>query len=152
MYATLNQHQPSTLISNTIKNPYNNGHYLAIMISSGKMTDDSTMNIVVENKVKPVIVNDEKIGKARNYVVDEAAPQNPLVAKKETTTKKGKEKEDTQVLKPILQSHPHYLYRLKKKVDEGKYHKFYSMLNKLLANVSLVEDFDQMLGYMKFMR
>ena len=39
-----------------------------------------------------------------------------------------------------------------KKTEDGKYHRFITMLNKLSINVLLIEALEQMHGYAKFMK
>ncbi|XP_015165371.1 uncharacterized protein [Solanum tuberosum] len=47
---------------------------------------------------------------------------------------------------------PHFPQRLKKKVEDGKFAKFITMLRQLSLNIPLVEALKQMSGYAKFMK
>ncbi|KAK4726904.1 hypothetical protein R3W88_031821 [Solanum pinnatisectum] len=47
---------------------------------------------------------------------------------------------------------PPFPQRLVKKNEEGKYHRFITMLKQLSINVPLIEALEQMLGYAKFMK
>ena len=55
--ATVNKRQPSTLPSNTVQNPKNDGHYMEITTRGGKQTIDPPMS----SKEKKVIKNNNKV-------------------------------------------------------------------------------------------
>lgn len=65
-------------------------------------------------------------------------------------SKKGKE-----VGKPLSQipmPHPPFPYRVKKKLQDGKFHKFISMLKHLSVNILLVKDLERKSRHAKFMK
>ncbi|XP_049345501.1 uncharacterized protein LOC125810030 [Solanum verrucosum] len=47
---------------------------------------------------------------------------------------------------------PPFAQRLVKKIEEGRYRRFISMLTQLSINVPLIEELEQMSGYGKFMK
>ncbi|KAK4724068.1 hypothetical protein R3W88_026847 [Solanum pinnatisectum] len=63
-----------------------------------------------------------------------------------------KEVDITQKVVPMPRPPPQFPQRLEKKTEEGKYHKFISMLKQISINVPLIEALEQMLGYAKFMK
>ncbi|XP_049368219.1 uncharacterized protein LOC125833118 [Solanum verrucosum] len=63
------------------------------------------------------------------------------------TTRGGKQTIDPPILPP-----PHFPQRLVKKIEEGKYRRFISMLKQLSINVPLIEALEQITGYAKFMK
>lgn len=68
----------------------------------------------------------------------------------ESDTEKGKEisKPPTQITTKLFL----FQYKVKKKVEDGKFNKFLSMLKQLLVNILLVETLKKMLGYAKFIK
>ena len=50
--ATVNTRQPSTLPSNTVQNPKNDGHCMQITTRGGKQTIDPPMPSGVENMIR----------------------------------------------------------------------------------------------------
>ncbi|XP_049349787.1 uncharacterized protein LOC125814378 [Solanum verrucosum] len=61
-----------------------------------------------------------------------------------------KEAEVTQKVVPMPRPPPPFPQRLVKKTEEGKYHRFITMLKQLSINVPLIEALEQMPGYTKF--
>ena len=59
LYATVNTGQPGTLPSNTVQNPKNDGHCMAITTRGGKQTID-----------QPMPSNEKKVTKDTDKVVD----------------------------------------------------------------------------------
>ena len=131
--ATVNTRQAGTLPSNTVQNPKNDAHYMAITTRGGKQAIDPSMPS-----------NEEKVRKDNDKVVegsDEA----------EDTT--GKDAEVPMKVIPMPRPPPPFPQRLvKKKTEDGKYHRFITMLKHPSINVPLVEALEQMTGYAKFMK
>ena len=69
--ATVNSQQPGTLPSNTVQNPQNDAHCIAITIRGGKQTIDPTMSS-----------NEEKVSKD-NYKVVEGSCEAEYSTKKD---------------------------------------------------------------------
>ncbi|XP_015167659.1 uncharacterized protein [Solanum tuberosum] len=65
---------------------------------------------------------------------------------------KEKEVEENLPLQQIPRPPPHFPQRLKKKVEDGTFTKFITMLKQLSVNIPLVEALEQMSGYAKFMK
>lgn len=59
MFAALNQHQPDTLPRNTMQNPKNYGHYLAIISSSDKEIINPPMTLIYDISNDFVSIEDE---------------------------------------------------------------------------------------------
>ncbi|KAK4717923.1 hypothetical protein R3W88_016261 [Solanum pinnatisectum] len=129
---TVNPRQPSTLPSNTIQNPKNDGHCMAVTTRGGKQTIDPPMLSEVKIEVSKDDDEIEVTGVSKNAI--------------------EKEVEITQKVVPMPRSPPLFPQRLVKKTVEGKYRRFISMLKQLSINVPLIEDLEQMLRYAKFMK
>ena len=97
--ATMNTRQPGTLPSNTVQNPKNDAHCMAITTRGGKQTIDPPMKVI-----------------------------------------------------PMPRPPPPLPQRLVKKIEDGKYQRFITMLKQLSINVPLVESLEQMPSYDKFMK
>ncbi|KAK4706535.1 hypothetical protein R3W88_033915 [Solanum pinnatisectum] len=63
-----------------------------------------------------------------------------------------KEAEITQKVVPMATPPSPFPQRLVKKNEEGKYHRFITMLKQFFINVPLIEALEQMPGYAKFMK
>ncbi|KAK4706944.1 hypothetical protein R3W88_033505 [Solanum pinnatisectum] len=129
---TVNPRHPDTLLSNTIQNLKNNRHCMTVTTRGGKQTIDHPMPSEVEIMVER---DDDEIEVTR-----------------ESMNATEKEAEVTQKVVPIPRPSPSFPQRLVKKTEEGKYHRFITMLKKLSINVSLIEALKQMSGYAKFMK
>ena len=64
----------------------------------------------------------------------------------------SKEAELSQKVVSIPRALPPFPYRLVKKMEDGKYSRFITMLKQLSINVPLIEDLEQMPGNAKFMK
>ena len=64
----------------------------------------------------------------------------------------GKDEEIPMKVIPMPRPPPPFPQILVKKIEDGKYRHFITMLKKLSINVPLVEDLEQMPGYAKFMK
>ncbi|XP_049357604.1 uncharacterized protein LOC125822257 [Solanum verrucosum] len=129
---TVNPRQPGTLPSNTIQNPKNDGHCMAVTTRGGKQTVDPHMPSGVE----------------KNASLDD----DVVEVSGETESATDKEEEVTQKVVPIPRPPPPFPQRLVKKTKERKYRRFISMLKQLFINVPLKEALEQMSGYAKFMK
>ena len=107
--ATVNTRQPGTLPSNTVQNPKNDGHCMAITTRGGKQTIDP-----------PMPSNENEVTKDTDKVVNVDAE----VPKKVT---------------PMPRPPPPFPQRLVKKTEDGKYRRFITMLKQLSINVPFVE-------------
>ena len=114
--ATVNTRQPGTLPSNTIQNPKNDGHCMAITTRNGKQTIDPPMS----SNEKKVIKDTEMV--EVNGEVEDNTGKDVEVPKEETPV-------------PILP--PPFPQRLVKKTEDGKYWRFITMLKQLSINVPL---------------
>ena len=63
-----------------------------------------------------------------------------------------KEAEVPQKVIPIPRPPPPFPRRLVKKIEDGKYQRFITMLKQLSINIPLIEALEKMPGYAKFMR
>ena len=129
---TVNTRQPGTLPSNTVQNPKNDAHCMAITTRGGKQTIDPPMPSTEEN-----------VRKDNNNVVKGSG---------EAEESNGKDAEVP--IKVILMPRPPppFPQRLVKKTEDGKYRRFITMLKQLSINVPLVEALEKMPGYAKFMK
>ena len=130
--ATVNSQQPGTLPSNTVQNPQNDAHCIAITIRGGKQTIDPHMSSTEENVRK----DNDNVAKGS----DEAEESN------------GKDAEVPIKVIPRPRPPPPFPQRLVKKTEDGKYRRFITMLKQLSINVPLVEALEQISGYAKFMK
>ena len=128
--ATVNTRQPGTLPSNTVQNPKNDGHCMAITTCDGKQTIDPSM----PSTEKKVTKDNDKVVEVNGEVEDNSA-EDAKVPKKVT---------------PMSRPPPPFPQRLVKKTEDGKYRRFITMLKQLSINVPLVEALEQMPGYAKF--
>ena len=130
--ATVNTRQPGTLPSNTVQNPKNDGHCMAINTRGGKQTIDT-----------PMPSNEEKVRKDNDKVVEGSG---------EAEDSTGKDAEVPIKVIPMPRPPPTFPQRLVKNTEDGKYQRFITMFKQLSINVSLVEALEQMPGYAKFMK
>lgn len=79
MSTTLNQCQSGTLPSNTIQNPKNDCHYLAITTRSGKDTINPPISVVDDVRNNSVDVEDVNETKIERPVTNGKASNNPIV-------------------------------------------------------------------------
>ncbi|KAH0634861.1 hypothetical protein KY284_037647 [Solanum tuberosum] len=129
---SVNPRQPGTLPSNTIQNPKNDGHCMAVTTRGGKQTIDPPRTSVVEIEIR----KEDDVVKVRE----------------ESENATEKEAEISQKVVPIPRPPPNFPQRLVKKTKDGKYRRFITMLKKLSINVPLIEALEQMPGYAKFMK
>ncbi|KAK4707101.1 hypothetical protein R3W88_033350 [Solanum pinnatisectum] len=129
---TINPRQHGTLPSNTIQNPKNDGHCMAVTTRKGKQTIDPPMSSGEESETSKDDAVVEVSGESEN-----------------ATEKKV---EVTQKVVPIPRPQPPFPQRLVKKTKEGKYRRFISMLKQLSVNVQLIEALKKMPRYAKFMK
>ena len=125
--ATVNTRQPGTLPSNTVQNPKNDGHCMAITTRGGKQTIDP-----------PMPSNENKLTKDTDKVVNVDADLEDNIAKDAEVPKK---------VTHMPRIPPPFPQRLLKKTEDGKYRHFITMLKQLSINVPLVEALEQMPGY-----
>ncbi|XP_055806934.1 uncharacterized protein LOC129875691 [Solanum dulcamara] len=82
-------------------------------------------------------------------------PVSVCVEKENDDEYKTDDNAKSEVVKPLPSIHkppPPFHQRLKKKVEDSKFLKFIDMLKELSVNIVLVETFEQMSGYAKFMK
>ena len=130
--ATVNTRQPGTLPSNTVQNPKNDVHCMAITTQGGRQTIDPPMPSTEENVRKD---ND-----------------NVVKGSGEAEGCNGKGAEVPIKVIPMPRPPPPLPQRLVKKTEDGKYRRFITMLKQLSINIPLVEALEQMPGYAKFIR
>uniref|UniRef100_M1DWJ6 Integrase core domain containing protein n=1 Tax=Solanum tuberosum TaxID=4113 RepID=M1DWJ6_SOLTU len=123
---TMNPRQPGTLPSNTIHNPKNDGHCIAVTTRGVKQTIDPPMPSVV----------DVEIGKEDDVVE----------VREESENATEKEAEISQKVVPIPRPPPPFPQKLVKKTEDGKYRRFITMLKQLSINVPLINALEQMPG------
>ena len=128
--ATVNTRQPGTLPSNTVQNTKNDGHCMAITTRGGKQTVDRPM----PSNEKKVIRDNDKVVEVSGEVEDNT----------------GKYAEVPKNVTPMPR--PRFPQRLVKKIEDGKYRRFITMLKQLSINVPLVEALEQTPGYSKFVK
>uniref|UniRef100_M1DEH6 Integrase core domain containing protein n=1 Tax=Solanum tuberosum TaxID=4113 RepID=M1DEH6_SOLTU len=129
---TVNPCQLGTLPSNTIQNEKNDGHCMVVTTRGGKQTIDPPMPSVVDVEIRK-----------EDEVVE---------VREETENATEKEAKISQKVVPIPRPPPPFPQRLVKKTEDGKYRRFITMLKQLSINVLLIEAFEQMPGYAKFMK
>ena len=130
--ATLNTQQPGTLPSNTVQNPKNDAHCMAITTRGGKQTIDP-----------PMPSNEKKVRKDDDKVVKGSG---------ETEQSTGKNAEEPMKVIPMTRPPLPFPQILVKNTEDGKYRRFITMLKQLYIIVPLVEALEQMPGYAKFMK
>ena len=130
--AIVNTKQSITFPSNTIQNPKNDGHCMAVTTRDGKQTIDPLMPSRVEN----VIRGDDEVVEVSG----------------EFGEKTGKEAEVPQKVTPMPRPPPPFPQMLVKKTEDGKYRCFITMLKQLSINVLLIEALKQMYSYAKCMK
>ncbi|TMW81392.1 hypothetical protein EJD97_009900, partial [Solanum chilense] len=130
--ATVNTRQPGTLPRETVQNPKNDVHCMAITTRGGKQTIDPPMSSNEEHVRK----DDDKVVKGSS----EAEESN------------RKDAEVSMKVIPMPRPPPPFPQRLVKKTEDCKYRRFITMLKQLSINVPLVEALEQMPGYAKFMK
>ena len=119
LFATVNTWQPGTLPSNTVQNPKNDVHCMAITTRGCKQTIDPSMPS-----------NEEKVRKDNDKVVEGSG---------EAEDSTGKDAEVPMKVIPMPRPPPPFPQRLVKKIEDGKYRRFITMLKHLSINVPLVE-------------
>ena len=122
--ATVNTRQPGTLPSNTIQNPKNDAHYMAITTRGGNQTIDPPMPSTEENVRK----DNDNVEKGSGGAEES----------------NGKDAEVPMKVIPMPRPPPPFPQRLVKKTEDGKYWRFITMLKQLSVNVPLVEALEQM--------
>lgn len=105
---------------------------MTITIRGGKQTIDPHM----PSKVEVVIERDD----------------NEIEVIRESINAAEKEADITQKVVPMTRPPPPFPQRLVKKMGEGKYLRFITMLKQLFINVLLIESLEKRLGYAKFMK
>lgn len=128
----MNTRQPCTLPRNTVQNPKNDRHCMAITTRGGKQTIDP-----------PMPSKEEKVIKDNNKAVEGSGEV-------EDNTRKDVEVPIKVI--PMPRQPPPFPQRLVKKTEDGKYWCFITILKQLFINVPLVESIEQMSGYAKFMK
>uniref|UniRef100_M1D9K3 Integrase core domain containing protein n=1 Tax=Solanum tuberosum TaxID=4113 RepID=M1D9K3_SOLTU len=105
---------------------------MAVTTRGGKQTIDPHMPSEVEIVVEKDDNEIEVTGGSKNVI--------------------DKETEMTQKVVPMPRPPPPFPKMFVKKNEEGKYHRFITMLEHLSINVPLIETLEEMLGYVKFMK
>ena len=105
---------------------------MAITTQGGKHTIDP-----------PMLSNEEKVSKDDDKVVKDSG---------EAEESTEKDAEVPMKVIPMPRPPPPFPKRLVKKIEDGKYRRFITMLKQLSINVHLVEALEQMSGYAKFMK
>lgn len=131
MYATLNQCQPGTLLSNTIQNSKNDSHYLSFTTQRSKANTDPLIYVVDDTKNDPVDINDVDKDEIEKLVMNKQRSQKPIVLEKRANTIKAKGKEVTSLLNPIPRPFLPFPQRLKKKAKKTL--EDYYILKELIA-------------------
>ncbi|XP_049392726.1 uncharacterized protein LOC125857097 [Solanum stenotomum] len=145
MIASLNQRKNGSLPSDTIQNPKKDGHCMAIATRSGKVLTDP---MFAGTKHEHVL---EQAGKDDHETV-QVDDLEEVQHKSQPARGKEKEVKENLPLQQIPKPPPPFPQRLRKKVEDGKFTKFITMLKQLSINIPLVEALEQMPGYAKFMR
>ena len=89
----------------------------------------------------PMPSNEEKVIKDNDKVVEVSG---------EVEDNAGKDTEVPTKVTPMTRPPPPFPQRLVKKIEDGKYWHFITMLKQLSINVPLVEDLEQLPGYANF--
>ena len=129
---TVNIRQLGTHPSNTIQNPKNDAHCMAITTQGGSQTIDPPMPSTEENVRKD---ND-----------------NVVKGSGEAEGSNGKDAEIPINVIPMPRTPPTFPQKLVKRTEDGKYQHFITLLKQLSINVPLVEALEQMSSYAKFMK
>ncbi|XP_049369931.1 uncharacterized protein LOC125834820 [Solanum verrucosum] len=128
--ASMNQRKNGSLPTDTIQNPKKKGHCIAIATRSGKvLSDPSSAGTKYEQVLEQASREEDE-----NIPVDDQG--------------EAQQSQPKQIPRP---PHP-FPQRLKKKAEDGKFTKFFTMLKQLSVNIRLVESLEQMPGYAKFMK
>ena len=120
------------LPSNTVQNPKNDAHCIAITTPGGKQTTNP-----------PMPSNEKKVRKDDDKVVKSSG---------EAEESTGKDAEVPMKVIPMPRPPHPFPQRLVKKTEDGKYRRFITLSKKLSINIPLVETLEQMSGYAKFMK
>ncbi|XP_060180485.1 uncharacterized protein LOC132610212 [Lycium barbarum] len=157
--AILNQRQNGTLPSDTVANPKNDGDHKchAITTRSGKTIREEKLvkdKLVVDDEdiiKEPIDIEEEVTPKKKQVSIEkpiiiEEVPKNDEASKSKETVKKVPR------ALPSVPKSPPFTQRLAKKADDGKFIKFVENLKQLSINIPLVEAFEQIAGYAKFMK
>ncbi|XP_015078368.1 uncharacterized protein LOC107022202 [Solanum pennellii] len=115
----VNPRQPGTLSSNTIQNPKNDGHYMAVTSREGKHTIDQPMSSTVEGDMR----KKDEVAESSGELGD--------------TTKK--EVELLHKVVPVPRPPPPFPPRLEKKMEDGKYCRFIIMLKQFSINIPFIK-------------
>ncbi|XP_049406100.1 uncharacterized protein LOC125869688 [Solanum stenotomum] len=93
----------------------------------------------------------EQVGREEDKAeqVDDLEDAQPIA---KSAGAEKKEVEGNLPLQKILRPPPPFPQKLKKKAEDGKFAKFITMLRLLSVNIPLMEAFEQMSGYAKFMK
>ncbi|XP_070036008.1 uncharacterized protein [Nicotiana tomentosiformis] len=140
----LNSHTKGALPSDTVVNPKggnNTEHAMTVTTRSGRGWNASTSS-------QRQLVDDEKVIDIDDSVEETQEEVNPsrdqIIDISELVVQKAKA--------PLLKPLPPYPQRLAKQNGENQFKKFIQMMKSLSINVPLVEAWEQMLGYEKFMK
>lgn len=106
---------------------------------------------IIVNDVEIVIIDNKKVAKSENLVDDIIVFEKPSSVEKEAKAIKRRKNWSHKVLTHIQRPFLPFTQRLKKKDEEGKYHKFISILKELSVNISIGEALIQMPSYAMFM-
>ena len=117
--ATVNTRQPGTLPSNTVQNPKNDVHCMAITTRGGKQTIDP-----------PMPSNEKKVRKDDDKVIKGSG---------EAEGSTGKYAEVPMKVIPMPRTPPPFPQILEKKTEDGKYRCFITMLKQHSVDVPLTE-------------
>ena len=115
LYATVNTRQPGTLPSNTVQNQNNDAHCMAITTRGGNQTIDP-----------PMLSNEENMRNDDDKVVKGSGKEEES---------NGKNVEAPMKVIPMPRPPPPFPQRLVKKIEDGKYRRFITMLKHLSINV-----------------
>ena len=125
--AIVNTWQPGAYPSNTVQNPKNDAHCMAITTWGGRQTIDP-----------PMLSTEENVRKDNDNVVTGSG---------EAEESNGKDAEVPINVIPMPRPPPPFPQRLVKKAEDGKYRSFITMLKQLSINVPLKEALEQIPNY-----
>ncbi|XP_069148129.1 uncharacterized protein [Solanum lycopersicum] len=120
--SSVNPRQPCTLLSNTVQNTKNDGYCMTVTARGGKQTMDPRMSYGIEDEKR----GDDEAEEVSGELVD----------------KSRNEAETPQKVTPIPIPPPPFPQRLVKKIEDGKYRRFITILKQLYINVPLIEAFE----------